>query len=182
MPRTRSLAWSELKIGLVSVFALVIAAVLIFMVSGSGGFFWQRYSIKTVFANIAGLKEGAPVRVAGVEVGSVTKLDFVGDKVEVTMEVSKEQQPRITDRRPRRSDRCRCWAKRPWTSRPTARARRFPNGDTCRAGAAPGSLATAAEQATKGLEQTTALLSGHPRREGHARQAGDRRHALSRAE
>src|SRR4051794_14862146 len=97
MPRTRSLAWSELKIGIVTIIALVIASVLIFAVSGSGGFFWQRYSLKTVFADIAGLKEGAPVRVAGVEIGSVTKLDFVGDKVEVTMEVSKDQQSRITN-------------------------------------------------------------------------------------
>ena len=46
---------------------------LIFMLSGEGGFFWQRYPMKTVFANIAGLKAGAPVRVAGVEVGSVTR-------------------------------------------------------------------------------------------------------------
>ena len=83
MPRTRSLAWSELKIGIVSIFAVIIAAVLIFMVSGSGGFFWQRYSIKTVFIDIQGLKEGAPVRVAGVEIGSVKHLDLVGDKVEV---------------------------------------------------------------------------------------------------
>ena len=98
MPRTRSLAWSELKIGIVSLFALVIAGVLIFMISGSGGFFWQRYSIKTVFADIEGLKQGAPVRVAGVEIGSVKKMDFIGDKVEVTMDVSKEQRPRITDR------------------------------------------------------------------------------------
>src|SRR5919205_2594451 len=97
MPRTRSLAWSELKIGIVSVFALAIAAVLIFMVSGEGGFFWQRYSIKSVFSDIEGLKEGAPVRVAGVEVGSVTGMTFVGDRVEVTMPVNKDQQPRITD-------------------------------------------------------------------------------------
>ena len=54
MPRTRSLAWSELKIGLVSVFALVIAALVIFMVSGEGGFFWQRYNIKSVFPDIEG--------------------------------------------------------------------------------------------------------------------------------
>ena len=69
MPRTRSLAWAELKIGLVSIFALVMAALLIFLLSGEGGFFWQRYGLKTVFANVAGLKAGAPVRVAGVEVG-----------------------------------------------------------------------------------------------------------------
>src|SRR5689334_10582123 len=96
MPRTRSLAWAELKIGLVSIFALVMAGLLIFLLSGESGFFWQRYGIKTVFANIAGLKPGAPVRVAGVEVGSVKEVQFIGDRVEVVMEIKKENAPRIT--------------------------------------------------------------------------------------
>ena len=96
MPRTRSLAWAELKIGLVSIFAIVMATTLIFLLSGSGGFFWQRYSLKTMFSNIAGLKEGAPVRVAGVEVGSVSEVNFIGDQVEVVMEVNKDHQARIT--------------------------------------------------------------------------------------
>jgi phospholipid/cholesterol/gamma-HCH transport system substrate-binding protein len=96
MPRTRSLAWAELKIGVVSVFAVVMASILIFLLSGSGGFFWQRYGVKTVLTNIAGLKTGAPVRVAGVEVGSVTDVAFLGDRVEVLMTVGKENMPRIT--------------------------------------------------------------------------------------
>ncbi len=97
MPRTRSLAWAELKIGLVSIFAIVMASILIFLVTGSGGFFWQRYSLKTVFSNIAGLKTGAPVRLAGVEIGSVSDLNFVGDRVEVELQIRKEHQPRITN-------------------------------------------------------------------------------------
>ena len=96
MPRTRSLAWSELKIGILAVIAIVMASMLIFLLSGEGGFAWQRYSLKTVFKNIAGLKEGAPARVAGVEVGSVTDIEFRGDLVEVTMEIAKEHQPRVT--------------------------------------------------------------------------------------
>jgi phospholipid/cholesterol/gamma-HCH transport system substrate-binding protein len=80
----------------VSIFAIVMASILIFLLSGAGGFFWQRYSVKTVFANIAGLKEGAPVRVAGVEVGAVSELNFVGDRVEVVMEVNRDHQSRIT--------------------------------------------------------------------------------------
>jgi phospholipid/cholesterol/gamma-HCH transport system substrate-binding protein len=96
MPRTRSLAWSELKIGLTSVFALIMATMFIFLLTGSSGFFWQRYSVKTVFPEVAGLKTGAPVRVAGVEVGSVTGIEFVGDRVEVLMEVRRENRPRIT--------------------------------------------------------------------------------------
>ena len=96
MPRTRSLAWSELKIGLLTVVAIVIATWFIFLLSGEGGFFWQRYALKTVFPNIAGLKPGAPVRVAGVEVGSVREVQFVGDRVEVVMEIDRDMQPRVT--------------------------------------------------------------------------------------
>ena len=69
MPRTRSLAWAELKVGLITVFAIFMTALLIFLLSGGAGFPWQQYSLKTVFDNIPGLKEGAPVRVAGLEVG-----------------------------------------------------------------------------------------------------------------
>ena len=85
MPRTRSLAWSELKIGVLTIAAMVIAAVTIFMLTGGRGFFWQRYTLKTRFANVAGLKPGSPVRVAGVEVGSVTDVEFAGDQVDVVV-------------------------------------------------------------------------------------------------
>jgi len=96
MPRTRSLAWAELKIGAVSLFALVMVTITIFALSGEGGFFWQRYPVKTVFTDIAGLKAGAPVRLAGMEVGSVTGVTFSGDRVEVLMEVGRENRSRIT--------------------------------------------------------------------------------------
>src|SRR5215204_1621617 len=96
MPRTRSLAWAELKIGLLSILAIAIAATLIFALSGSGGFAWQRYSLKTIFPNIAGLNEGAQVRIAGVPVGSVSGIEFVGERVEVTFEIRREMQSRVT--------------------------------------------------------------------------------------
>ncbi len=62
MPRTRSLAWAELKIGILTVFAVVMSALLVFAVGGSGGFFWQRYPLKVHFPNIATVKSGTPVR------------------------------------------------------------------------------------------------------------------------
>jgi phospholipid/cholesterol/gamma-HCH transport system substrate-binding protein len=96
MPRTRSLAWAELKIGTLAILAVAMAAALIFMLSGAGGFFWQRYSLKTVFPNVAGLGVGAPVRIAGVNVGSVTAIAFVGQRVEVTLAISKSRQPLVT--------------------------------------------------------------------------------------
>jgi phospholipid/cholesterol/gamma-HCH transport system substrate-binding protein len=98
MPRTRSLAWSELKVGLLTITALVIAAMLIFSLMGTKGFFWQRYRLKTRFVNVAGLAAGSPVRVAGVQVGSVKQVEFAGDLVDVIFEVNKENRPRITDK------------------------------------------------------------------------------------
>ena len=96
MPRTRSLAWSELKLGVLVIVALIIAAVTIFAVMGSRGFVWQRYSLKTRFANVAGLKTGSPVRVAGMEIGSVTDVVFAGDQVDVVMQLNKDVRPRVT--------------------------------------------------------------------------------------
>src|SRR5262245_30263468 len=97
MPRTRSLAWSELKLGILVVAAIVIAAIFAFMVGGEGGLPWQRYNLKTRFPNVQGLKAGAVVRLAGVEVGQVSDVQFVGSQVEVTMEISKDVQQKITD-------------------------------------------------------------------------------------
>ena len=60
MPRTRSLAWSELKIGILAVAALVLAVMIILAVGGQGGFSWQRYELKTKFAERPGAEERAP--------------------------------------------------------------------------------------------------------------------------
>lgn len=158
MPRTRSLAWAELKIGIVAIVAIVIAGFLIFMVSGSGGFFWQRYSIKTVFADIAGLKEGAPVRVSGVEIGSVTHLAFVGDKVEVTMEVSKDDRPRITDKSTASLGSVSLLGEAAVDITSKTDGKPIPEWGYVPSAAATGSLSSVAQQATVGLEQTTELL------------------------
>ena len=96
MPRTRSLAWSELKIGVLTITAVVITALTIFFLTGDRGFPWQRYSLKARFASIPGLKEGSPVRVAGLEVGTVTGVALAGEQVDVTFEVSQDVRDRIT--------------------------------------------------------------------------------------
>ncbi len=98
MPRTRSLAWSELKIGVLTIIAVAIAAILIFTLTGTRGFSWQRYTLKTRFPNVAGLAKGSPVRVAGVEVGSVKEVAFAGAQVDVIFDVRDDLRSRITDK------------------------------------------------------------------------------------
>jgi phospholipid/cholesterol/gamma-HCH transport system substrate-binding protein len=98
MPRTRSLAWSELKIGLLTITAIAIAMALVFSLTAGKGWFWQRYTLKTRFPNVAGLATGSPVRVAGVQVGSVKEIVFAGEQVDVVFDVNKKVQERITDK------------------------------------------------------------------------------------
>ena len=95
MPRTRSLKWSELKIGIMAVVALFIAAALILALGGEGGFFWQRYNLKVKFSNAGGVQRGSPVRVAGVTVGAVTDIQFIGSEVEMLMELREDMQERV---------------------------------------------------------------------------------------
>lgn len=96
MPRTRSLAWSELKIGVMAVAALALTAILVVAVGGASGFAWERYDLKTSFENVQGLKSGAIVRVAGVEVGKVTSVELKGTGVEVVLSLKEENQARVT--------------------------------------------------------------------------------------
>jgi phospholipid/cholesterol/gamma-HCH transport system substrate-binding protein len=158
MPRTRSLAWAELKIGLVSIFAIVMATTLIFLLSGAGGFFWQRYSLKAVFDNIAGLKEGAPVRVAGVEVGSVTATEFIGDRVEVTMELGKEHQTRVTDASVASLGSVSLLGEAAVDITASSEGTPIPEWGYVPTGRAAGSISDVATQASKGLEEATKLI------------------------
>ena len=98
MPRTHSLAWAELKFGIISVFALILAGLLIFAVGGGGGMPWQNYTLKARFGNVAGLMAGSPVRVAGVQVGTVDQVLLSATGVEVWFDVKNSYRPLVTDK------------------------------------------------------------------------------------
>lgn len=158
MPRTRSLAWAELKIGLVSLFAVAIATFMIFLLTGEGGFPWDRYSVKTVFPNIAGLKPGAPVRVAGFEVGAVSDAVFVGDRVEVIMEISKDHQSRITTESVASLGSVSVLGESAVDITAASGGTPVPEWGYVRTGKAVGSLTEVATQATAGIEELTAIM------------------------
>jgi phospholipid/cholesterol/gamma-HCH transport system substrate-binding protein len=94
LPSQKQLKWSQLRVGLTVIFASLILALLLFLMSGTGGFFSQRITLVSFFDNASGLRVGAPVRLNGVDIGNVAAIRVVPDKdkqltpVEVVMKVS----------------------------------------------------------------------------------------------
>lgn len=158
MPRTRSLAWSELKIGIIAVAAMILAAMLIVAVGGAAGFSWQRYTLKTKFPDVKGLKSGAVVRVAGVEVGKVSDVQLSGAEVEVALEVKKGNEERITSNSRAAIGSLSLLGEPVIDISPSTTGTPLKDGDYIQAGRAPGQLADVADTAREGLEQVTSIL------------------------
>jgi phospholipid/cholesterol/gamma-HCH transport system substrate-binding protein len=158
MPRTRSLAWAELKIGIITIASLTLAAILIFALSGAGGFSWERYELKTTFTNIAGLIEGSQVRISGVPVGKVTGIAFVGDRVEVTFEISKEMQSRVTTESRAGLGSVSLLGEAAVDITASTTGTPIPEGGTVPPGPAVGSMTDTLATASKTAESATALI------------------------
>ncbi len=101
MDKSKALTWTELRVGVVAIVSLaVLAFTILYIGSGGGSPLAHKYVLKALMADVNGLKPGAPVRVGGVEVGSVTRVDFAAEGgkglVEVTMRLDTRVQDRVT--------------------------------------------------------------------------------------
>jgi len=76
----------ETRLGLFIALAFV-AAIILFEMIGSLDLFSGGYRLQARFSNAQELKEGDPVKMAGVDIGRVEKIGFADNKVEITMKV-----------------------------------------------------------------------------------------------
>jgi len=94
LPSQKQLKWSQLRVGITVIVASLTLALLLFLMSGTGGLFTHRINLKSYFDNAEGLRVGAPVRLSGVDIGNVAAIRIIPDKdkqltpVEVIMRVS----------------------------------------------------------------------------------------------
>jgi phospholipid/cholesterol/gamma-HCH transport system substrate-binding protein len=158
MPRTRSLAWSELKIGVMAVAALLLTAMLIIAVGGASGFAWERYDLKANFGNVQGLKAGAIVRVAGVEVGKVTKVQLAATGVDVHLSIKKENRSRVTTDSYASIGAMSLLGEPLIDVSPATTGTPLKDGDSIRSKKPPSQLSDVAETANEGIVEATALL------------------------
>ena len=101
MAHQKQLTWTELRVGLFVLAAIVLLVVVIFYVTG-GGALGPKYRLHTFLPEVDGLTVGAPVRVDGVDVGNVERIVIAplkpgekaaqGRSIEVFMRIQKNAQ------------------------------------------------------------------------------------------
>jgi phospholipid/cholesterol/gamma-HCH transport system substrate-binding protein len=92
MNRSDNLKWSQVKTGIFIVVALLLFAGGVLMMGDKTKMFVPKGTLSLMMNDVAGLKVGAPVWLAGVDVGLVTDIHFekpeASNQVEVILQVS----------------------------------------------------------------------------------------------
>lgn len=92
MPAPQRVKWAQLRVGLLALAAMALAAVLIFLLTSTSTLFEGTFRVRTFMEDSAGMAEGAPVRLNGILVGTVEHVRLSGEKnrlrvVEIEMSV-----------------------------------------------------------------------------------------------
>lgn len=77
MPSQSQVKWAQLRVGITVIAAVTVLAVLIFLMTGSGGFLTPKITVHAFFDNASGIRVGAPVSLQGVTIGNVSGVRIV---------------------------------------------------------------------------------------------------------
>lgn len=99
MKRSDDIAWSQVKIGIFIVCALLFLGLGILLMGKQTKLFVPKGELSVIMTDVAGLKVGAPVWLAGVDVGAVTRIRFERpretNEVQIDLEVDREALKKI---------------------------------------------------------------------------------------
>jgi len=99
MKRSDNITWSQVKVGIFIVAALLFFSGGILVMGDKTKFFIPKGKLSVIMTDVAGLKVGAPIWLAGVDVGLVTDIRFEHpdrtNAVEVVMEIERESLKKI---------------------------------------------------------------------------------------
>ena len=91
----------EKKVGLFVVIGLAITIAAVLLIGENRHVWDSKVTYTTAFNNVSGLKEGAPVRMGGVDIGDVTRVGYSDDakdaRIHVKMRIVKTESIRIRE-------------------------------------------------------------------------------------
>jgi len=89
----------EIRVGLFIFVGLALAFILVFSIGSEKHLFEEQYTLYVHFKDVGGLRAGAPVRLAGVDVGTVSMVSFPTDLekklIDVELKISTDVRKRI---------------------------------------------------------------------------------------
>jgi phospholipid/cholesterol/gamma-HCH transport system substrate-binding protein len=97
MPDGRRLVL-QMRIGAFILIGLVVFLAIIYLLGAQARYFERKYDLTAEFTEVGGLIEGATVRLAGVQIGRVTKVELPpqpGGKVRVTLTLARRFADRV---------------------------------------------------------------------------------------
>jgi phospholipid/cholesterol/gamma-HCH transport system substrate-binding protein len=102
MPSSQKVAWSQLRVGIMAIVALSLLAVLIFLMTGAESPFEEKATLYTYMLDSAAMTEGSAVRLNGILIGKVKKIEITGDPdpqraVRMTLVVDRKALPLIPE-------------------------------------------------------------------------------------
>jgi phospholipid/cholesterol/gamma-HCH transport system substrate-binding protein len=80
MPSAKKVSWAQLRAGLTAIAAMLVLAVLVYLLTGTKKLFVDTATIYTYMDDSAALAVGAPVRLNGIVIGNVTKVNLSGER------------------------------------------------------------------------------------------------------
>jgi phospholipid/cholesterol/gamma-HCH transport system substrate-binding protein len=87
-----------MRIGAFILIGLVVFLAIIYLLGAQARYFERKYALTAEFTEVGGLIEGATVRLAGVQIGRVTKVELPpepGGKVQVTLTLARRFADRV---------------------------------------------------------------------------------------
>ncbi len=95
------MASRDIKVGLFVALSLLVLGVIVFLIGEERSLFDSHQSVKATFKDVKGLSRGSPVRMGGVDIGSVSDLGYAknpkDDTIFVHMSVVSSQARRIRE-------------------------------------------------------------------------------------
>ena len=89
----------NIQVGAFVVAGLLVAVGGFWLIGAQQRLFSQTFTVRTTFSDVSGLRAGAPVRLAGMDVGTVTAVVFADElaqkRVQVTLEIEDRYQERV---------------------------------------------------------------------------------------
>lgn len=89
----------DIKVGLFVALSLMVLGVVVFMIGEERKLFESQLTLKAEFKDVKGLSRGSPVRMGGVDIGSVSELGYSSnpkdDTIFVEMSIVSEEAARI---------------------------------------------------------------------------------------